>query len=65
MGGPFVSVFERGSSQVTGGPGIQCVAKDDSELLVLLPWCWDYRLEAVTLYLFLAVLRIEPMASEH
>jgi hypothetical protein len=64
VGGPFVSLFERGSSRVAGGPHISCVAKD-RELLILLPQCWDYRLEALMLCLFLAVLRIEPRASRH
>lgn len=63
VGGPFVFVFERGSSQVTGGPGIQCVAKDDSELLVLLPSLpkrWDYK-HAPTCLDYL-VMGIEPRA---
>lgn len=42
---PFVSI-ERGSSRVTGGPHIHCVAKEDPALLILLPQCRDYRLEA-------------------
>lgn len=43
--GPFVSI-ERGSSRDTGGPHIHCVAKEDPALLILLPQCRDYRLEA-------------------
>lgn len=43
---PFVSI-ERGSSRVTGGPHIiYYVAKEDPALLILLPQCRDYRLEA-------------------